>query len=199
MDFDAHAHLPEGDRLRVPETWCGVVCATQEAEFEPLSELAKMRPTLIPAFGIHPWYVRERTARWKDVLRQFLEKTPRAQIGEIGLDKAKIELAPLNEQIPVFVEQLRLAAEKKCVAHIHCVRAWQEMTAILRREHVLPRLHFHAFSGSKEIVRQLMQLADATFSVSKERRERAGKKIRNALESIPENRLLEESDSNFSD
>lgn len=198
MDFDAHAHLPEGDCSRVPEAWHGVICATKEAEFEPLAELAAMRPTLVPAFGIHPWFVRERTANWEDRLRQFLEKTPRAQIGEIGLDKAKTELASLDEQIPVFVEQLRLAAEKNVVAHIHCVRAWREMTDILRRERQLPRLHFHAFSGSKEIVRELTRLADTTFSIAKEQRERAGKKIRNALESIPENRLFEESDSNFS-
>lgn len=199
MDFDAHAHLPKAGPERVPEHWRGVICASSEAEFEPLRRLANLRPGVIPAFGIHPWFVRERSPAWLESLRRVLDTTPRAQIGEIGLDKARANEVSLDEQEAVFIPQLRLAAEKSVPATIHCVRAWHALLAILRAEKSLPRLHFHAFSGSAEIAKTLLQLSDATFSFSPRQRANGGAKPERALAAIPPNRIFPESDSDFSD
>lgn len=199
MDFDAHAHLPKNGIECVPEHWRGIVCATCETEFEVLAQLAALRSGVLPAFGIHPWFVAERSEKWFENLRRVLEKVPRAQIGEIGLDQARSKSAPLDEQIAVFVPQLRLAAERSLPATIHCVRAWQALFAVLSAEKTLPRMHFHAFSGSAEIAERLIKTADVTFSISAKQRLRGGKKLEAFLASVPPARLLEESDSDFSD
>lgn len=194
MDFDAHAHLPEGDACPVPATWRGVVCAVRESEFERLNKLAEENVGVIPAFGLHPWFIRERSEKWLETLRRFLEKTPRAQVGEIGLDNVRTENASLEEQKAIFIAQLRLAAEFNVPANLHCVRAWNAMTCLLRAEKRLPKLHFHAFSGSAEIARELMKLADTTFSFSPRQTQCPSEKLRRALETIPPDRLFEESD-----
>src|SRR5262245_59235164 len=65
---------------------------------------------VIPSFGYHPWYVKERTAEWQSALLRRLDARPSA-IGEIGLDRW-IKDFDLPQQEEVFTWQLRLAAER---------------------------------------------------------------------------------------
>ena len=199
MPFDAHAHLPASESCELPEGWSGVVCAVRESEFERLAALAGANAGVIPAFGLHPWFLRERSAGWLETLRFFIESTPRAEIGEIGLDKIRIAEAPLEEQAEVFRTQLRLAATQNLPAHLHCVRAWGEMMSLLRAEKHLPKLHFHAFSGSVEIARELLKTADATFSFSPQQLRSESGKLRRVRASLPPERLFEESDAPLDD
>lgn len=195
MDFDAHAHLPEGSCFRLPEEWSGVVCAVRESEFEALVRLANAYSGIIPAFGLHPWFIAERSESWLDNLRCFLEKTPRAQVGEIGLDKARADAVSLGDQQDVFFAQLQLAASLALPAHIHCVRAWNEMLTLLRTTPQLPKLHFHAFSGSAEIAQELMRISDVSFSFSPRQKKSASEKIQKLLQNIPHDRIFSESDA----
>lgn len=199
MPFDAHAHLPASESCELPERWSGVVCAVRESEFERLAALAGANAGVIPAFGLHPWFLRERSAGWLETLRFFIESTPRAEIGEIGLDKIRIAETPLEEQAEVFRTQLRLAATQNLPAHLHCVRAWGEMMSLLRAEKHLPKLHFHAFSGSVEIARELLKTADATFSFSPQQLRSESEKLRRVRASLPPERLFEESDAPLDD
>lgn len=193
--FDAHAHLPESENFCFSENWRGVVCAVCENEFEALASLSEKYAGLIPAFGLHPWFLKGRSANHLGYIRRFLEKIPRAQVGEIGLDKARIDTVSLKEQENVFCGQLRLAAELKRPANIHCVRAWNVMMTILRREKDLPKMHFHAFSGSPEIARELMKTADVGFSFSPRQLQSPSEKICRILDSVPPERLFDESDA----
>lgn len=193
MKFDAHAHLPEREDFSLPADWSGVVCAVRESDFENLSSLAKKNGGIIPAFGLHPWFLRERDANWLETLRRFLESTPRAQVGEIGLDKIRVHEVSLDEQTNIFISQLQLAIELNIPANIHCVRAWNELLRIFHAEKQIPKLHFHAFSGSPEIARELLRLADATFSFSPKQRD--SEKLRRVREAIPPERIFEESDA----
>lgn len=193
--FDAHAHLPPIESFSLPENWRGVVCAVRESEFERLATLAERLTGIIPAFGLHPWFLRERSENYLDAVRRLLEKIPRAQVGEIGLDNIRSDSAPPDEQENIFCQQIRLAAALKRPATVHCVRAWNAMLHILRREKALPRLHFHAFSGSPEIVRELLKIAEVSFSFSPRQLKSRSEKIRRALESVPPELLFEESDA----
>lgn len=199
MPFDAHAHLPTAEPCCVPEGWSGVVCAVRESEFGRLAALAGANAGVIPAFGLHPWFLRERSSNWLETLRFFLENTPRAQLGEIGLDKIRAAEVPLEEQTDVFRTQLRLAAALNLPAHLHCVRAWGEMMSLIRAEKQLPKLHFHAFSGSVEIARELLKTADVTFSFSPQQLRSDSEKLRRVRTSLPPERLFEESDAPLGD
>lgn len=195
MIFDAHAHLPADVHFRVPADWRGVICTTRESEFERLRSLARNHAGIVPAFGLHPWFLRERTSDWQETLRRFLAETPRAQVGEIGLDKIRTEDVSLDEQTDIFLVQLRLAGEFDVPANLHCVRAWNEILKIFHSEKQLPKLHFHAFSGSPEIVRELLKISDATFSFSPKQVKFTSEKLRRICEIIPRERLFEESDA----
>lgn len=196
MDFDAHAHLPaDCEKFFFPAGRRAVVCAVRECEFEKLGNLATRVEGIIPAFGLHPWFLRERTALWRETLLHFLTRTPRAQVGEIGLDKMRCDSIPLDEQIEIFSIQLKLAETLSVPANIHCVRAWNEMLTVFRKARRLPALHFHAFSGSAEIARELLRIADASFSLSPKQKNAASKKTEKLRQLLPPERLFAESDA----
>jgi TatD DNase family protein len=150
-------------------------------------------PRIIPSFGYHPWYLPERTPRWRETLIHFLDTTPSA-VGEIGLDRWKPDL-PYDGQEEVFIAQLRLAAERNLPVSIHCLQAWGRMLEILKSE-PRPRCGFllHSYGGPKEMVNSFAELG-AYFSLpgnyAHERKERQ----RETFKHVPRERLLLETDA----
>ena len=139
--FDAHNHLQDN---RLPDdtasmmaecTEAGlvrmVVNGTHEADWERVADLAKRHDCVLPSFGLHPWFVHERSADWLARLVQHLDAWPSA-VGEIGLDRWKPGL-PYDEQEEVFLAQLNLAAERNLAASIHCLKSWGRLLELLRR------------------------------------------------------------------
>ncbi len=191
-----------------PAGYKAVVCATRESEFPRLAALAKAFPdNIIPAFGLHPWFLRERTTDWVKNLRAALAKTPGAHVGEIGLDKPMFATIPAAEQIEIFEIQLALAEEFSTQVEIHCVRAWGDIMKILRRHRATTnpnsatnpgattmRMHFHGFSGSAEIARELAKMG-ATFSFPPKKLEHPTTKIATVLSTIPREKIFHESDA----
>lgn len=54
-----------------------------EGDWNDLDDLARRHLDLIiPAFGIHRWYVHEPTPTWKDQLNRCLDEIPGAVVGE---------------------------------------------------------------------------------------------------------------------
>src|SRR5258706_15363205 len=94
--YDAHNHFQDGrfgnqqDALIAEARKVGVrkmvVNGSCEEDWPQVLALAKKFPEVIPSFGYHPWYVKERTADWQKTLVNFLDGTPSA-VGEIGLDR----------------------------------------------------------------------------------------------------------------
>jgi TatD DNase family protein len=213
--YDAHNHLqderlaphlaailPTLDTAGIARM---VVNGSCEEDWPAVLALAKRDARVLPSFGYHPWYVRERTPDWQHELTGFLDAAPSA-VGEIGLDKWILEPrqalaenlkspAPLPEQEEVFVWQLRLAAERNRPASIHCLQAWGAMLEILTRE-PRPRCGFvlHSYGGPREMVAPLAKLG-AYFSLpgyfAHERKHRQ----REAFLAVPPERLLIETDA----
>ncbi len=195
--LDAHAHLPETlkEKGDLPENYSAVVCATKESEFSKLTAFARAFPkNIIPAFGLHPWFLNERSAEWEKNLRSALEENLGAHVGEIGLDKMLFHKIPAKEQVEVFERQLDLAEEFSAPVEIHCVRAWGEMMQILRGRQMLVKLHFHDFSGSAEIARELEKMG-ATFSFPQRRIENPTVKLTSVLNSLSKEKVFFESDT----
>ncbi|HSR87729.1 MAG TPA: TatD family hydrolase, partial [Pontiella sp.] len=41
-----------------------------------------------PAFGLHPWFIADRSPRWLETMETLLLHYPKASVGEIGIDHA---------------------------------------------------------------------------------------------------------------
>ncbi|MDX2081406.1 MAG: TatD family hydrolase [Terrimicrobiaceae bacterium] len=201
--YDAHNHLQDP---RLAMQLDSVLAACQrvdiarmvvngscEEDWPQVLVLAKRQPIVLPSFGYHPWYVRERTADWLDQLRRHLDAAPSA-IGEIGLDRwIENPVVPLQEEM--FRAQLRLAAERGLPVSIHCLKAWGRLDEILREE-PRPACGFllHSYGGPAEMVEGFAKLG-AYFSLSGYFAHERKAKQREAFNRVPRERLLLETDA----
>ncbi len=175
MLYDAHNHLQD-DRLdpfrddilaTLPQTGLAemIVNGSCEEDWPAVAALARQHAWIRPAFGLHPWYVKERTANWLPTLRAFLEEHPHAVVGEIGLDRW-IENPDIEAQLECFRTQLSLAVALDRPATIHCLRAFGLLEETLR-SCTLPRRGFllHSYGGPAEMIPQFAAMG-ARFSLS---------------------------------
>lgn len=201
--YDAHNHLQD-DRFggRQPAIMAAclrmgvrrmVVNGAAEDDWPQVLELARQFPQVLPSFGVHPWYVHERTTDWQRKLEKALDAIPSA-VGEIGLDRWKPGLA-YDGQEEVFVVQLRLAAERNLPVSIHCLQAWGRMLELLRAGPRPARgFLLHSYGGPREMVTAFADLG-AYFSLpgyyAHERKERQ----RDVFRHVPADHLLIETDA----
>ena len=201
--YDAHNHLQDdrfGGRQADLLQACRqagvarmVVNGACEAVWPQVQAFAQEHAEVLPSFGYHPWYLNERTPRWRENLIQFLDQIP-AAVGEIGLDRWKPGLS-YEGQEEVFITQLRLAAERNLPVSIHCLQAWGRMLEILQAEPRPARgFLLHSYGGPLEMVKSFVGLG-AYFSLpgyyAHERKERQ----RDTFRHIPLERLLLETDA----
>ena len=161
---DAHSHLQD-PRLaaHLPQVFAraraaGVgllhVDATCEADWPAVRALADAHPGAICSFGIHPWFIQGRSARWLQDLREILAARP-AGIGEIGLD-ARMGDGLDADREAVFRAQLDLSYELALPASLHCRDAWEPMLKILLAAPPHPAgLLIHAYSGPADALSSL--------------------------------------------
>ncbi len=149
---------------------------------------------VVPSFGYHPWYLGERTPRWREALVEVLDATPGAVVGEIGLDRWKPGLS-YEGQEEVFVAQLRLAAERNVAASIHCLQTWGRLLELLRL-HPRPARGFllHSYGGPVEMVAPLAKLG-AHFGFPGYFMQERKARQREAFKRVPAERLLIETDA----
>jgi TatD DNase family protein len=201
--YDAHNHLQDDrfgtdqDALLAAATNAGVVRmvvnGSCESDWPQVLALARQYPQVLPSFGYHPWYVKERTAGWKTALLQCLEQVP-AGIGEIGLDRW-IRDFDLPQQEEVFTWQMELAAERDLPASIHCLQAWGRLFELLRSG-PRPKRGFllHSYGGPVEMVAPLAKLG-AYFSIPGYFAQDKKVRQREAFRQVPPERLLIETDA----
>jgi TatD DNase family protein len=173
--YDAHNHLQD-ERLspalesiltELPALGlqCCVVNGTSEQDWSHVEALAKRCPWITPAFGLHPWFVKDRSSTWFGTLRRFLDANPGACIGEIGLDRW-IHNYDIADQEKVFTAQLQLAAERNVAASVHCLKAWGHLNDVLQTNPRPARgFLLHSYGGSAELVPTFVKLG-GYFSIS---------------------------------
>jgi TatD DNase family protein len=224
--YDAHNHLHDAwlqphraqvfADLATVGVRCAVINGSSEIDWEDVKTLtaeASQRNEpgalkIIPSYGVHPWDVGNRSARWLDDLRARLDADPRAGVGEIGLDRWMLDRAkpddsrltglrraPLEEQREVFLAQLALAAERNLPASIHCLDAIGPLYEALRSVK-LPARGFllHSYNGSTEMVGNFAKLG-AYFSFNGSFLYPRKNKLRAVYAAIPSDRLLVETDA----
>lgn len=200
---DAHCHLQDPrfaadledvvHRARLAGVVAMVTCGTREADWDPVLDLARDHPGVVPMLGLHPWYVDAASPEWALRLEDRL-RTSGAGVGECGLDFAA-EGADREAQERAFRTQVRLARVLDRPLSVHCRRAWERLAAIAREEG-LPAAGalVHAFGGSAETARELQELGfHLSFScaIAHPENRRAAK----VLPEVRADRLLLETDA----
>jgi TatD DNase family protein len=204
MLYDAHNHLQD-ERLApwreeiiasMPEAGHAemVVNGTCEKDWPQVAELARRHARIRPAFGLHPWQVKDRSPDWLSSLRSHLTAHPAAAVGEIGLDRW-IEAPDIEAQLACFRAQMALAVELDRPVTIHCLRAFGLLDEALRSI-PLPRRGFllHSYGGPAEMVAGFAALG-GYFSISPYFAHPRKAAQRAVFRHIPRERLLTETDA----
>lgn len=177
-----------------------ILAAEDDAEFEQAGKVSAGWPTVRFAAGVHPHqahlFADDPDAAAAATARR-LDQTPRAcAVGEIGLDY-HYDFSPREIQHAVFRAQLRLARDRRLPVVIH-TREAEDDTLRLIEDESRSQLHgvFHCFSGTAAQAARALATGFhvsipgiVTFPRSAD--------LRGAAQSVPEDRLLIETDSPY--
>ncbi|MCX6967522.1 MAG: TatD family hydrolase [Verrucomicrobia bacterium] len=201
--FDAHNHLqdealaphlpsimPELQQMGLSGA---VVNGTRESDWERVAALAEAHPWVLPSYGLHPWFLKERSPHWREHLTGLITSR-RAAMGEIGLDRW-IEGFDREDQAEVFAWQMNLATQHNLPTSIHCLKAWGALWDHLRT-HPVPECGFllHSYGGPAEMVDGFVRRG-AYFSFSGHLLRERKTAQREIFRHIPAERLLVETDA----
>lgn len=206
--YDMHCHLafmaePDvfaHEALKAQTQVFSVSTTPDEYDRLAHSEAASQR-SIHHALGLHPWWIAESAEDLASQLERFdALHSETSYIGEVGLDFSSRRIANSDNQITAFthivdscVQRARITTDRPLLS-IHCVRAHDEMFALLRRADCARwcTCVFHWFSGSSDQLQQAIKMG-CFFSVS--RAMLASKRGRAYAKAIPEDRLLLETDA----
>lgn len=203
--FDVHTHLQdrryvEGygaviERAKENSVTKIMCCGLHENDWDRVKQISREYENVYPAFGIHPWFIENRSYEWLDILEEKLVETESSPVGEVGLDGMVAGGRMRDEQEKVFIEQLKLAKKLDRPLNIHCRKAWGRITQIIDKEGLPERCGvIHSFSGSHEMVK-VLQRKGLLISFSGSVTKKANKKVRKALMEVENDMLLVETDS----
>lgn len=190
--YDAHCHLESLNDVSLEQRFLAVAATSLEDSIK----LAKYRQSNSQAkigIGIHPWYIDPNstlTSITEKLEAAILEYQPDF-IGETGLDKLKPEF---DLQQEIFYIHLQLAQKYNLPLVIHCVRAYNELLAILSKFTAL-RGMVHAYNANSETAKQLakknMLLGVGSIILNE------NSQLSKSIAKIPLEQLLIESDAPY--
>lgn len=106
--------------------------------------------------GLHPWYLNEKSlAEELKQLSLALQKGNVLALGECGLDKVCNTDYQLQQQC--FRQQVLLANEYRKPLILHCVKAFDDVTGILKESKASVPVIFHGYHKSRELALQLVK------------------------------------------
>lgn len=154
-------------------------------------EYAKKYPQFYTSVGFHPECIDSLPENYAEILESLLSQSAKiVAIGEIGLDY-HYRGYDREKQIEVFSRQIEFANAHNLPVIIHSRDATSDTLEILRK--LKPRGVVHCFSGSFETAKEMLSLGlyigftgALTF--------KNAKKAVHALEAVPIDRLLLETD-----
>lgn len=198
--IDTHVHLQDYKARFATDIIRGalaagvdkMVCAAVlQQDWDKVSRFYKQFPAnIVPAFGLHPWYVGEAKADWRVRLEEFLIRFPNGLVGECGLDRLK---NPDDEpQNSIFRQHIEIAREYQRPLIVHAVKSqdWLE-----NYWHLMPeKFVFHSYNGKLEMLKKIISRGGyVSFSAGILR----GSGKEEVIKFVPIERLLLESDGPY--
>jgi len=174
-----------------------IVTGTSVTESAKALEIAEIEPTCYATAGIHPHHASEFDASSVPALRQLAGSPRVVAIGECGLDYYR-NFSPRAAQLTAFAAQLDLAIQCRMPVFLHQRDAHDDFIGMLReRSGALSGGVAHCFTGNREQLAECLELGlhvGVTGWVCDTRR---GAALREAVPSIPLDRLLLETDAPY--
>ena len=169
-----------------------IICVSaKQNEWSDVAKIASMENGfIVPAFGVHPWYVNNVLGEWEKQLENYLQKYEFAMVGECGLDMMKNQNYEKQEEI--FGIQACLAKKYNRPMNIHLIKAEDKFCKLHK---LLPKKFvIHAFGGSLNFLQKIVDWG-GYISLSYALLKR--KNFTKTVENIPIDRLLFESDGPY--
>lgn len=206
MIFESHAHYDDTDfdadreqlLASLAEHGIGTVIniGASLAGSEASVKLSEQYPFIYGAVGVHPSEVEELTEEGIGRLRSLCGHEKVVAVGEIGLDYHYPEPA-VSVQKEWFERQLVLAGEVKLPVVIHSREAAKDTLDIMRAHHAEEIGGVvHCFSYTKEMARAYLEM-DYYFGIGGVITFKNAKKLKEAVQYIPMDRILLETDSPY--
>lgn len=146
--------------------------------------------------GWHPWHIEAYDLpQISNSLEEIASMKNLLAIGECGLDRdIKINL---GKQAEVFRLHINMAKKYDKPLIVHCVRAYSDLTEMLKKEKFIGRFIIHNFNGNCQQLDNLLRF-NAYFSLG-EQLWNPRSRLNKSLKDIPVERIfLETDDSAFS-
>lgn len=206
MIFESHAHYDDEDFDKDREELLGSLAehgigtviniGASIAGSEMTVELSERYPFLYGAVGVHPSEVEELTEEGLACLRSLCGREKIVAVGEIGLDYHYPEPA-VSVQKEWFERQLELAREVKLPVIIHSREAAKDTLDIMKA-HRAEEIGgvIHCFSYAKEMAKEYLDM-DYYFGIGGVITFKNAKKLKEAVQYIPMDRILLETDSPY--
>ena len=202
--FDTHSHYADsafdGDRdellAALPDKgvrFAALAGSSMQDSAENVA-LAQKYGYIYAAVGVHPESVDETPSDYREKLTELVKSSEKVRaIGEIGLDY-HYENYDRDKQILFFRQQLELARELSLPVVVHSRNASDDTLDILKEYR--PAGVVHCFSGSAEVAREVIKLGMYIGFTGVLTFKNAKKALR-ALEAVPLDRLLLETDCQY--
>lgn len=130
------------------------IAAITPSDIVDLTKYKKQNQLAKIGLGLHPWLITPDldVSMLKQQLQQLIEQYSVDFIGETGLDYLKPNFE-LQQQ--VFTLHLKLAAHYQLPIVIHCVRAYNQILAILKKAPQIKSGLLHGYNANFAIAKQL--------------------------------------------
>lgn len=149
------------------------------------------------AVGLHPHDADKYTPEVHDLISTYSIKDKVAAIGEIGLDYYYENSNPENQK-KCFSKLMDLAIEKNLPICVHTRDAFDDTYALVKEKNIFQKTGgvIHCFTGTEEQAKQFVGLG-AYISFSGVVTFKNTDELRRAVQSVPLNRMLIETDAPF--
>ncbi|MEM0482668.1 MAG: TatD family hydrolase [Nitrososphaerota archaeon] len=159
---DAHCHVHEYNADEI-KSFSNIRIAGVAMDLESSGatlELARKFRNIDPFVGIHPWNLHKNLGQLENIKRLAVSGEV-AGIGEVGVD-SRFAKAPFKEQLKVFNEICKLAAERGLPLNVHALGGWDSVVKTCLRFGVKSLL-LHWYTGP---IGLLKEIKDAGYFIS---------------------------------
>lgn len=207
MLVDTHAHLDDprlkadldGVLARARENGVARIVAigTTADDSERVCDLARTRPGIFAAVGIHPNHAAEAEPGDWERVRALAEGPRVVAVGETGLDR-HWDFTPFDEQTRWFDRHIELAAELDLPVIIHCRECEQDIIKQLRALNRPVQGVLHSFTGTWDDAQAFLDLGlHISFAGMITFTNKNLDPLRAVASRVPSDRILVETDSPY--